>query len=375
MRPSSNPCARGGAGENPYNARYATVPTPPLPHDELAMATTPDPESTPADQAEKRASRRKRAPAKTPARSGRFAAGLSLVLAIIALLVSGYVGYLVNSKRGLSDAKGRLFQVEKETAQLQELSKQMGSDLATLRETQLTLQGGLQSLNSEIGKGRRAWLLAETENLLTIAQHRLQYARDAHLALEALRAADHQLGQLGDPDYQPVRKRLEGEIGTLESFERLDLGAMARHLGELAAGVDQLPHAPERRPAPAATTGEQGFLREVWQDLQGLVRIRNTNDIRRALLLPEQKYFLRENLRLMLYGAQVALLHGDARTFEQNTKTAGQWLRDYYDTSDESVKSDIAALDATLKAHQMDMPDISMSLKALREIRSKQGGT
>ena len=69
-----------------------------------------DPDNTPAPAAKKRA--RRRAPAADrPARSGRFAAGLALVLAIIAVLASGYVGYLVNSKRGLTDAKGRLFHV------------------------------------------------------------------------------------------------------------------------------------------------------------------------------------------------------------------------------------------------------------------------
>jgi uncharacterized protein HemX len=333
-----------------------------------------DPHTTPVPAEKKRA--RRRAPAADkPVRTGRFAAGLALVLAIIAVLASGYVGYLVNSKRGLTDAKGRLFQVEKETAQLQALSAQMNQELGTLRETQETLKSGVQALHGEIGKGRRAWLINETGNLLVIAQHRLAYARDARQALAALRVADRQLQQLGDPDYLPVRKLLEGEIAALEGFERLDLSGMAQRLGQLGAHVESLALAPDPvRPAggTVSTGGEQGFLREVWKDLRNLVSIRTTTDVRRPLLLPEQKYFLRENLRLMLYGAQVALLHGDVTTVVLNAKAARQWLRDFYDAGTPAVQSAAAELDAILKTRPVDLPDISASLKALREITAGQ---
>ena len=333
-----------------------------------------DPNTTPAP-AEKRRTRRRTPVNDNPTRTGRFAAGLALVLAIIAVLASSYVGYLVNSKRGLTDAKGRLLQVEQETAQLQTLSAQMNQELGTLRETQETLKSGVQALHGEIGKGRRTWLITETENLLVMAQHRLAYARDARQALAALRVADRQLQQLGDPDYLPVRKLLENEIGALEGFERLDLSGMAQRLGQLGARVDTLALAPDpARPADGATktVAEQGFLREVWKDLRSLVSIRTTTDVRRPLLLAEQKYFLRENLRLMLYGAQVALLHGDVATVELNAKTARQWLRDYYDAGTPNVQGAMAELDAILKARAVGLPDISASLKTLREITAKQ---
>ena len=333
-----------------------------------------DTDTTPAPAVKKRAGRRAPA-ANKPIRTGRFAAGLALVLAIIAMLASGYVGWLVNSKRGLTDAKGRLFQVEQETAQLQALSAQMNQELGTLRETQETLKSGVQALHGEIGKGRRTWLITETENLLVIAQHRLAYARDARQALAALRVADRQLLQLGDPDYLPVRKLLESEILALEGFERLDLSGMAQRLGRLGARVESLNLVPDPKPhteGAATSGGEQGFLREVWKDLRNLVSIRTTTEVRRPLLLAEQKYFLRENLRLMLYGAQVALLHGDFTTVELNAQAARQWLRDYYDTGTPAVQGAITELEGILKTRAVNLPDISASLKALREITARQ---
>jgi uncharacterized protein HemX len=333
-----------------------------------------DPDTTPAPAAQRR-TRRRTPVSDQPARAGRFAAGLALVLAIIAVLASSYVGWLVNSKRGLTDAKGRLVQVEQETAELQALSTQMNQELGTLRATQDTLKSGVQALHGEIGKGRRTWLISETENLLVIAQHRLAYARDARQALEALHVADRQLQQLGDPDYLPVRKLLEGEISALETFERLDLSGMAQRLGQLGAHVDTLALAPDpvhHTDGAATAGGEQSFLREVWKDLRNLVSIRTTTDVHRPLLLPEQRYFLRENLRLMLYGAQVALLHGDVTTVELNLNAARQWLRDYYDLGTPAVQGAVAELDAILKTRAVDLPDISASLTAMRAISARQ---
>jgi uncharacterized protein HemX len=137
--------------------------------------------------------------------------------------------------------------------------------------------------------------------------------------------------------------------------------------------VDALTFAPAGRPSgePEAEA-KQDFLREVWKDLRNLVSIRVTTDVRRPLLLAEQKYFLRENLRLMLYGAQVALLHGDFTTVDSNTKTARQWLTDYFDASTPAVQSAAKELDAVLKARTVELPDVSMSLKTLREITAKR---
>lgn len=329
------------------------------------MAQTPDTEQ--AAPIRKKPARPRTA---KPAHRSPWAGGLALVFAVIALLISGWMAYIIEGKRGLTDAKGRVFKLEKETAQLQDLSSGFDKELAAMRETQSTLTTSLESLHNEIGKGRRTWLLAETENLLVIAQHRLAYARDTRLALEAVRAADRQLMLLGDPDYQPVRKQIEAEIAALDAFERLDLGGMARRLGQVAGRVDNLPFRPEAPPAPVS--GETDFLREIWHDIKGLVRIRTTTDLRRPLLLPEQKYFLRENLRLMLFGAQIALLHGDGTTFEQNLKRARLWLNDYFDTDAGPVQEAVGGIDAALKVRPGNLPELGASLKTLRDVRARQ---
>lgn len=334
-----------------------------------------EPLDTPTTPSSRKSPRRKRSASSEPTarRPGRLASGLALVFATLALIASGYMGYLINSKRGLSDAKGRLVVVEQEMTELDALTTQMNSDVGKLRDTQVALTGGLKALQDELGKGRRAWILAEAENLILIAQHRLTYARDARLAREALRAADQQLTQLGDPLFQPVRKRLETEQAALAEYERQDLAGHVRRLGQLAGRLDELALAPVPPPAGTAPPANAGFLQEVWTDLKSLVRIRNTADTPRPFLLPEQKYYLRENLRLLLLGAQVALLHGDSITVEQNLRVAQRWLQTYYTATDPLVKSALDEIGQALKAQTVSLPELGGSLQALQQVRATPG--
>jgi uncharacterized protein HemX len=310
-----------------------------------------------------------------------LASGLALILSVVALLASAYLGYTFIEKRGIyrADMFSRLDKLEDTSAHQQSSLDQNAQQLATLTETQNTLQSGMDKVLNEFGKGRGDWLLAETEQLMLIASHRLQLAHDAHLALQALRAADRQLQQLANPRYLPVRKRVSEEIAQLDALESIDIPGMSLRLGSLGARIDQLPFttstrlSAEERARANPTPEKMTAMREIWADITSLVRIRRNGDIRKPLLPPEQQYFLRENLRLMLFGAQAALLQGDTATFEQNIKIAGDWIRDYYDTSAAPVRAALAELDGMRKTNlSTRLPDISGSLDLLRKLSGKR---
>ncbi len=320
-------------------------------------------------------------PKSARASGASLASGLALILSVVALLASAYLGYTFIEKRGIyrADMFSRLDKLEDASAHQQNSLEQHAQQLAKLTETQDTLQTGMDKVLNEFGKGRGDWLLAETEQLMLIANHRLQLAHDTHLALEALRAADRQLRQLANPRYLPVRKRVSEEIAQLESLERIDIPGMSLRLGNIGARIDQLPFttdtrfSAEERARANQTPGKKSTAREIWADITSLIRIRRSGDIRKPLLPPEQQYFLRENLRLMLFGAQAALLQGDSATFEQNIKTAGDWIRDYYDTSAAPVRAAQAELDQMQKVRlSTRLPDISESLDMLRKLSGKK---
>lgn len=323
---------------------------------------------------------------KTTARiaGNSLASGLALILSAIALLASAYLGYTFIEKRGIyrADMFDRLDKLEDASAQQQQTMGEHAQKLAALEETETTLKTGMEKVFNEFYRGRSDWLLAETEQLMLIANHRLQLAHDVHLALEALRAADRQLQQLGYPRYLPVRKAVAEEMAQLEALERIDIPGMSVRLGDMGTHIDRLPLTPETRQTaeerarhPTVAVEKKSVAREMWNDINSLIRIRRSDELRKPLLLPEQQYFLRENLRLMLYGAQTALLQGNAATFEQNIQSARQWLVDYYDANAPAVRSAQADLDRMLKAHvSSTLPDISGSLELLRKLSGKKAG-
>ncbi len=331
-----------------------------------------------------RAAKTGKAPRRPAGRATTLSSGLALILSVLAFLSFAYLWYSLTQKQELhtSEALARLEKLEGDTGALRESLGALQNDTGALRETQDTLKAGLEKLQGELGRGRSEWLLAETEQLLVIANNRLQLAREVGQALAALRTADRQLKQLANPGLLPVRRILAEEIAALEALEQIDISGMALRLGSLAARVERLPLATTARlaegaaaPAEPAPGGVRTLARELWRDLTELVRIRSTVELHKPLLAPEQRYFLHENLRLMLYGAQVALLHTDGATFEQNVKTAHQWLKDYYDGAQPAVQAAQNDLNLMLKARLRTVPpDISRSLETLRRLTAKKAG-
>lgn len=322
-------------------------------------------------------------------RTGRVRGGLAAILATLALIASGYLWYVMfhdNADLFSSDIIGTLDRVESDSNQALETVASLEKDVTSLKETQDAIRASLEKLNSDLRINRLEWALTETEQLMVIANNRLQLARDTHSALAALHAADRQLQHLAMPKFLPVRRELAREISALESLDKMDIGGITLRLATLADSVDRLPlapdvptvpsesaRAPENNPSMALADDDwRRNFRDLWRDILSLVRIRDDLSVQRPLLPPEQQYFLRENLRLLLNGAQQALLQGSVPTYQQDLKTAQRLLKDYYETGSPAV----SAMQAELNRLQgmkilTDMPDITASLTLLRRLSGR----
>lgn len=325
-------------------------------------------------------------------RSGTLSGGLALILAAISLIAISYLWYtLLYEKQELlnTDIPGILSRLKNSNREMQEALNATEDKLRTISDTQAILTAAQEKLQSDLGQNRAEWVLAETEQLLVIANHRLQLARDINSALSALRVADRQLELLANPKLLPVRKELAKEIILLASLEKTDIAGITLRLGTLADTVQRLPvilgtrlsiaalAANQGKENPAAEKSEVGkqAVNSMWRDILSLVRIRDNTATQKPLLPPEQEYFLRENLRLMLYGAQNALLQGDINTYRQNLKSATQLLKEYFDANTQVVTATQQELDKLLNTKiKIDLPDISGSLAALRRISGRSSG-
>jgi len=244
-------------------------------------------------------------------------------------------------------------------------------------------QAGLETLYQELSRSRDEWVLAEIEQILTIASQQLQLTGSVHGALAALQTADARLARSGRPQFLPLRKVFARDIERLKTAPSLDVPALAVKLDQLIAGVDSLPLVQEARPqAPAAAKREpEGLWEKLVADFLGelkqLVRIQNMEGADPALLSPPQAFFLRENLKLRLLNARLALLARDEATYRSDMKVAASWLERYFDTRSRPA----AAMAVTLKqlgpgAIGVSLPTIGESLAAVRGYKPirKQAG-
>jgi uroporphyrin-III C-methyltransferase len=158
---------------------------------------------------------------------------------------------------------------------------------------------------------------------------------------------------------------------------------MSRQLDALVSAVDALPLAFDGRaeragdkPKPAAA--EQGAVErlaaELWGELRQLVIVRRVDAPEPPLLAPSQAYFLRENLRLRLLSARLALLSRNQAAFQDDLRAAQQWLQRYFDPRARATQAALAQL-RQLQAATLNFeppPSISDSLEAVRGFKSRR---
>ena len=239
-------------------------------------------------------------------------------------------------------------------------------------------QIALETLYQELSRNRDEWALAEVEQMLNVAGQQLQLAGNVKAALIALQTAAARLQRIDRPQLIPLRKIINKDIERLKVVPYVDTVAISVRLDNLIAAVDSLPLAMDVRPrSDQSETGEQTaqsawleFAREIWQDMKQLVRIRKTAEQEIPLLAPNQVFFLRENLKLRLLSARLALLLHDETSFKSDIIAAQEWLTRYYDNS---AKVTMVTLNSLRQLQEnrisIEFPDISASLDAARNFK------
>ena len=241
-------------------------------------------------------------------------------------------------------------------------------------------QIALESLYQELSRNRDEWAYTEIEQSLYIASQQLTLAGNVKGALIALQSADARLQRMERPQLTGLRKAINRDIERLKAAPYVDTVAISVRLDGLIGQVDKLPLAMDVRPAqaPAAVAAgepEPGawkrFWRDAWAELKELVRVQRTDSAEAPLLAPSQSYFLRENLKLRLIGARLALLARDSASYKADLKAARDWLSRYYDTRDNNVAYAQGMLRNLHDAEvSIETPDISTTLEAMRVLRA-----
>lgn len=238
-------------------------------------------------------------------------------------------------------------------------------------------QEALQTLYLELANNRDAWTISEVEQLLIVASQQLQLAGNVKPALLALQTADARLQQLDKPQVIALRKIIGRDIQRLQALPSVDIVGMSLKLEALVDAADKLPLASNRHPLPEETplpdwdsNPWRRLTQEIWQDIQRLVRVERMDQPELPLLEPEQAYFLRENLKLRLLTARIALLQHDETTYRTDLQLVGNWLKRYFNTQDSSSRTALATLQQLSSSDiSIEIPDVSESLNAVSQYK------
>lgn len=331
------------------------------------------------------------------------------VLAVLLALQAWSSHNRINSLRAdMASALRKDAQLAADTSALArevaEQSKQLQVKVGVLESRQQeaqSQQAALEQLYQDLSKNRDEWALSEIEQVLSTASQQLQLAGNVQGALIALANADRSLSRSDKPQFITIRRAIARDAEKLKALPAVDLAGVALRLDNVIGDVDGLPlladEKPALPPAPARlqpkakakgkpsdaqpqpqtlaermTETWRGWTREMWDDVRQLVRVRTVETPEALMLSPSESYFVRENLKLRLLNARLALLSRNESAFRDDLNTAQGMLIKYFDTRSRATQAAQAAL-RQVQANNLsiEMPTLADSLNAVRNYKAK----
>ena len=282
--------------------------------------------------------------------------------------------------------------------QVQEQTKELQAKVGVLESRQSEAQSqqvALEQLYQDLSKNRDEWALAEIEQVLSTASQQLQLAGNVQGALIALANADRSLSRSDKPQFITIRRAIAKDTDKLKALPGIDTAGLALRIDNVIAQVDTLPMLSDYKPvapselaktrakagAPAPVPNAlssrlqqvwTGWTGEMWDEIRQLIRVRSVDTPEALMLSPSESYFMRENLKLRLLNARLALLSRNEAAFRSDLVSAQDTLVKYFDTRARSTQ----AAQATLRQVQsnnlaIEMPTLADSLNAVRTYKAK----
>jgi len=335
--------------------------------------------------------------ASKPRSSGTSVGLFGLLIALLAAGGAGYVWWEQQAQSGLAE---RLGDLQTDLAQRTRELERLGSEIESLTTAEQNLTDDvasfdekLESQNRQLAeiplrigrlertldnvpgvsvKARSAWLLAEAEYFMRIANAQLGLAGNVDVALKALDLADEKLRDLADPGLSRVRTLLSDERTALKAVPRPDKEGIVLSLGSLSRSLDTLPLArnvPGRFSSNGSDADSSGLARAwrvVVDAFLSIVSVKRSDDAVTPLMSAEEESMLIRSLDIELQIARLAVLRNETEIYKRSLGAAKGRLESYFDTESIDVKAALSTVDELADVElPAELPDISGSLTLL----------
>ena len=307
---------------------------------------------------------------------------------------------------GTQSAEARLMARQAEAA-TRETAAKVALLEARVAETSLQ-RSQLEELIQSLSRSRDENVLSDVDAALRLALQQSAITGSAEPLLSALRQADERLARYQQPRMDRVRRAVLQDLDRVKAAGTVDVQSLAIRIDETVRAIDDLPllaaivRRGAQRDAPSRAAGERAsdtasstspaaaarpaagasaaggpgpqwldarlrsMLHQVWSEVRDLVRVTRVDEPEAALLAPEQAFFLRENLKLRLLNARLALLSRQFDTVQADLRDAQASLDRYFDKGSRRVELAREQLrQVAQQARQVTVPRPDATLAAL----------
>lgn len=345
---------------------------------------------------------------KVVVKKGGSAIGL---LALLVALAVGGAGYYFGSeklaavntqiqglaKMATSTEGAQAVDFSQEKAQLEELSSNYAKAqerIAQLEREQSSYTSQILALQTQVERASNsqvdssAWLLSDANFLLNSALRKLKIDTDVDTAKSLLEEADSALAKVTNPQtlsqVAAVRSAIQTDLNSLKSVNQVDQNSLMQRLTALANKLDDLPMVDnDATDTSAQSTGEVSDSINDWQQnlektansfLDHFIRVSDKNKNEdKGFIAPNQEVYLRENIRLRLQLAILAIPRQQNELYDKSLEAVGTWIRSYFDTQNENVKNFLKELDdLSEQSIYVDVPENLQSLTLLNNMLRKE---
>ena len=327
--------------------------------------------------------------------------GLSLLAILIALGVGGAGYYFgqqkvdefqqkltaleaqINNKTAVSAPAQDVKFDTTQLAQLESANKATQDKIAQVEELINAKSHELVGLQSQINKVSAQanaqqptdWLFSEADFLLNNALRKLVLDNDVDTAVSLLKLADETLAKVNNSQSAAIRSAINQDLKQLLSVTGVDQNAAMQKLSQLANTVDELPvldvnfgdDQNATKLSDSLSDWAENAEKSATSFLNHFIRISPKHGAdRKELLAPNQDIYLRENIRLRLQLAIMAVPRQQNELYKQSLEAVASWIRSYFDTNAEVTQSFLKSVDELSELSiYVDVPSQLQSLNML----------
>ena len=327
--------------------------------------------------------------------------GLSLLAILIALGVGGAGYYFgqqkvdefqqkltaleaqINNKTVVSAPAQEVKFDTTQLAQLESANKATQNKIAQVEELINAKSHELVGLQSQINKVSAQanaqqptdWLFSEADFLLNNALRKLVLDNDVDTAVSLLKLADETLAKVNNSQSAAIRSAINQDLKQLLSVAGVDQNAVMQKLSQLDNTVDELPvldvnfgdDQNATKLSDSLSDWAENAEKSATSFLNHFIRISPKHGAdRKELLAPNQDIYLRENIRLRLQLAIMAVPRQQNELYKQSLEAVASWIRSYFDTNAEVTQSFLKSVDELSEVSiYVDVPSQLQSLSML----------